>query len=640
MAFKGEMKQIPALRSDEKWSAPSWALMERMLLDTLNQAAVEFVDRYTREDGTLIWRDQWPGMDGSDDPYEGFMYLSLLYAIGGNEEVKKLSVAMWEALTWQWTQYGQIHNEFDGYYDWMHHGEGYLYVYFMGLSDPYSLKNRQRAVKFAHMYTGDDPDAPNYDKEKKLIRSAITGSRGPRFVMTEEDWVTHRDVLDDYLAPYEDIEGVDFASGKCPWTNDTVYKEIIRLMNERMSKGDVPLNLNATGMVTNAFLYTQDAKFKEWVLEYVGAWVERTRLNGGLTPDNVGLSGEIGEYNDGKWWGGYYGYRWPHGVMTVIEPMINAVTNALLLTGDESHLDLARGQLDYNWKLGKEQDGVWVTPNKHFDSGWTDYRGPDAVYPIHLWVASMKDEDLQRVKRIEIADFLKQIDIPGVSGHNPKTRKGTKHYIGNTIPWFMYMQGEFPDYPEQILQANYRLIAQQLDKMRSESGDPAGWDWDDLNSIHKWQEMCPVYMESLVQLMLGAPMHISHGGFQHARIRYYDAVLKRPGLPESVGSLVEALTDTSVTVTLVNLSLFDEREVVLQAGSFGEHSFQQAQLYNEQGELVGTSEVDGKWLSIRLGKGSGVKLELTMKRYAQTPSYETPWEPVADRAPFMNGRQI
>ena len=128
--------------------------MERKLIDTLNEAAVEYVRRYTREDGTIIWRDDWPGMDGSDDPYEAFMNLSLLYVLGGNEEILRLSRLMFDAITWQWTEYGQIHNEFDAYYDWMHHGEGYLYFYFLGLSDPHLLKNRQRAVKFAELIHG------------------------------------------------------------------------------------------------------------------------------------------------------------------------------------------------------------------------------------------------------------------------------------------------------------------------------------------------------------------------------------------------------------------------------------------------------------------------------------------------------
>ena len=64
---------------------------------------------------------------------------------------------------------------------------------------------------------------------------------------------------------------------------------------------------------------------------------ERTRTNGGIVPDNVGPSGEIGELMDGKWWGGYYGWRWPHGYGHLLEPILIAASNALLLTGDEDH---------------------------------------------------------------------------------------------------------------------------------------------------------------------------------------------------------------------------------------------------------------------------------------------------------------
>ena len=61
-----------------------WAHLEREIIDKLNAAAPEFVARYTRSDGSLIWRDVWPSMDGSDDPYEAFMNLALFYSIGGN----------------------------------------------------------------------------------------------------------------------------------------------------------------------------------------------------------------------------------------------------------------------------------------------------------------------------------------------------------------------------------------------------------------------------------------------------------------------------------------------------------------------------------------------------------------------------
>ncbi|MBJ8192510.1 hypothetical protein JDS79_37825, partial [Bacillus cereus] len=106
---------------------------------------------------------------------------------------------------------------------------------------------------------------PNYEHERRLIRSPITGSRGPQFVLTAEDWITHRGILDDYLAPYEDIPGVDFTSGKCEWSNDEIYASVIALMNERMTRGDVPLNLNATGLVTHAFLHFGAEKYRKWV---------------------------------------------------------------------------------------------------------------------------------------------------------------------------------------------------------------------------------------------------------------------------------------------------------------------------------------------------------------------------------------
>ncbi|WNR42965.1 hypothetical protein [Paenibacillus roseipurpureus] len=610
---------------EQRWSPPSWALMERQLFDTLNRAAIEYVQRYTREDGTLIWREDWPGMDGSDDPYEAFMNLSLLYALGGSEEVLRLSRLMFEAVTWQWTQYGQIHEEFDAYYDWMHHGEGSLYFYFQGLSDPHALKNRQRAVRFANLYTGRNAEVGNYDQELELIRSPITGSKGPRFEMTEEDWCTHRGVLDNYLAPFEDIPGVEFASGQCPWSNDEVYAEIIKRMNERKAKGDVPLNLNATGLVTNAYLYTGDEHYARWVLDYLQAWEERTQQNGGITPDNIGLTGKIGEYNDGKWWGGYYGWRWPHGFMTIIEPILNASMNAVLLTGDKQKLDLARQQLDRNWELGCEIEGRWHTPHKHFDAGWTDYRVPRPTYPVFLWTISMAEEDAARVDRIPYNEIYSNIEIPIISGGNRKTGKDTKHYIANTIPWYLFMRGRNTGYPEQILQQNLELIAKQLEKMRSPKGDPFSWDWNHPNSIHQWQEYCPLYYEGLLQMTLGAPMHISHGGLQHARVRYYDSIVRRPGLPQDVAALVDALSDDNMTLTVINVSEFESREIIIQAGSFGEHQFTGYEMYNAQGDLCGQGVLDSKWLHVKLASGSGAKLKLSMRRYVNTPSYETPW---------------
>ncbi|UJR12474.1 hypothetical protein I4U23_016649 [Adineta vaga] len=123
------------------------------------------------------------------------------------------------------------------------------------------MQVHQPAFNFAKMYIVEDEQTKNYDKQLKLIRSPIPSNREPRFVFTTEDWSIHRDILDDYLAPYEDIPDVDFIGGKCAWLNDEIYTNIIKLMNERMTRGDMPLNLNATCLVIQAFLYSGEEKY-------------------------------------------------------------------------------------------------------------------------------------------------------------------------------------------------------------------------------------------------------------------------------------------------------------------------------------------------------------------------------------------
>jgi hypothetical protein len=632
---------LPSIPINARTSPPQWAVLERAIIHTLNSAALEFVARYTRDDGTLIWRNGWPGMDGSDDPYEAFMYLALFYSIGGDESVYEAARKMWDAITWQWTQYGQIEREFDGYYDWMHHGESNLFHYFFGLTKPDSVVDRQRADRFARMYTGEDPLAPNYDPKLGIIRASQSGSRGPRMVVTAEDLGTHRGVLDGYHPPFEDLSTVPFPATSTPWNDDEVFAEIIVKMNERTTRGDVPLNMNATGQMAHAFMYSGDETLRTWVLDYIARWKKRADENDGILPDNVGLSGEVGEYLDGKWWGGHYGWRWPHGFMTIIEPTVNANLNALLLTGDASHLALARQQLDVNFSLGHDENGQWMVPYKHFDSGWTDFRPANPFHAIHLWARSLADEDRARVERVARTTDWTEVRYPIVP-------LSAKHFNVNTLPWYEYVTGTNPDFPIRALEANVALIEQQLRRMRSADGDPRGFDTIhhidghtealdlqiDGYAIHIWQEFNPVYFESLVQLMWGAPMHISHGGLQHATVRYFDSEARRPGLPDSVGALVHKIEPGFVELELVNLDQTSGRRVIVQAGSFGEHRF----LAATTGEGAPLT-VDGRWLEVVLEPGSGATLRITMERYVNQPSYETPWSRREDWDPLITPRE-
>ena len=606
---------------------PEWAQSQQELIINLTAAVEEFVARYVRDDGTLIWRDSWPGMDGSDDPYEGFQYFPLFYALTGNQRIYELGRKIWDGITWQWTEYGQIHREFDGYYDWMHHGEANLYHYFFGLTKPNSLQDRTRAVRFAKMYNGEDSDAQNYDSALGIIRAPMSGSRGPRFETTHEDWITHRGVLDSYHAPFEDMTTSPFELGTCNWSNDEVYEEVVRLMNERMTKGDVPLNMNASGQMTHAFMYTADSSFTTWVVDYLNRWRQRAIDNGGIIPDNVGLTGKVGEYLEGKWWGGHYGWRWPHGLFTIIEPIVNIVSNAVLMTGDDSYFALAREQIDTNFSMGKEIDGVWHTPNKHFDSGWTDFRPANPYHAIHLWFRSLSDDDQERVERCRGALDWQKVSI----AEKPFS---VKHYNTNTIPWYEFITGNLPDYPDQVLSANKRLLDQQLARLRSDHGDPKVWDTveqindfpDSLSmqvdgyAIHAWQEFNPLYFESLVQLQWGAPMHISHGGFQFASVRYFNPETKTPGLPMGVSALVSHVDQTGMSLTLANVGS-ERTHVILQAGAFGEHTFVSA--FQNQGQEI---SVDGPWCEIEVPGESSVSLDLKISRHSRVASYATPFE--------------
>ena len=606
---------------------PEWAHSQQELITNLTAAVEEFVARYVRDDGTLIWRDSWPGMDGSDDPYEGFQYFPLFYALTGNQRIYELGRKIWDGITWQWTEYGQIHREFDGYYDWMHHGEANLYHYFFGLTKPNSLQDRTRAVRFAKMYNGEDPDAQNYDSALGMIRAPMSGSRGPRFETTHEDWITHRGVLDSYHAPFEDMTTSPFELGTCNWSNDEVYEEVVRLMNERMTKGDVPLNMNASGQMTHAFMYTADSSFTTWVVDYLNRWRQRAIDNGGIIPDNVGLTGIVGEYLEGKWWGGHYGWRWPHGLITIIEPIVNIVSNAVLMTGDDSYFALAREQIDTNFSMGKEIDGVWHTPNKHFDSGWTDFRPANPYHAIHLWFRSLSDDDQERVERCRGALDWQKVSV----AEKPFS---VKHYNTNTIPWYEFITGNLPDYPDQVLSANKRLLDQQLARLRSDHGNPRVWDSveqindfpDSLSmqvdgyAIHAWQEFNPLYFESLVQLQWGAPMHISHGGFQFASVRYFNPETKSPGLPMGVSALVSHVDQTGMSLTLANVGS-ELTHVILQAGAFGEHTFVSA--FQNQGQEI---SVDGPWCEIEVPGESSISLDLKISRHSRVPSYATPFE--------------
>ena len=144
----------------------------------------------------------------------------------------------------------------------------------------------------------------------------------------------------------------------------------------------------------------------------------------------------------------------------------------------------------------------------------------------------------------------------------------SKHGGGHEAAWTAYLGGEYPDYPVDILRHNHAQVYQRLAFMRDDQQDPA--TYGDCVSAGAQSHHC----RGLGAIDDGCPaLHVQNGGLLMARLRYFDPQRHRPGLPLDVAALVESLADERAVLHLVNLHPTEEREVLLQAGAFGEHSF-------------------------------------------------------------------
>ena len=193
-----------------------------------------------------------------------------------------------------------------------------------------------------------------------------------------------------------------------------------------------------------------------------------------------------------------------------------------------------------------------------------------------------------------------------------------------------------------MLRHNLAQVHQRLAFMRDDRQDPATYgDW-------YLQVRNPVTVEGLLQLTMGGPLYLYNGGLQMARLRYFDCQRRRAGLPRDVAALVEVLEEDRVVVQLANLSATESREMVVQAGVFGEHCFTSASWQQRrplsaeeaaagqahegqfrevvQGQLEDrVVEVKDRQFTLSLAPGAGIRLDLGMERFACEPSYSVPW---------------
>ncbi|MFI7336896.1 hypothetical protein ACIBUY_03015 [Streptomyces sp. NPDC050085] len=616
---------------------PGWAVAQRALFDLLDHAWRRFARDFTGPDGRLDYTGRLSTRDGVDDFYEVFFNWPQLYLLGGADDLLPAAERHWAGVTTQLTELGMLHDEFERGYDWFHQGESLLLFYFLCMAAP--DRWAERALRFADLYV--DPAHGNYDPGHRIITRPHNGSDPTRLGLFDGDvypWLPQE--ADTYGYPLDWLP--EAGGGPYPLSADP---RLGPRMRDRTGAGDTAVNLAATGLVLNAWILSGDERYRNWIVEYVDAWRERTEANGRLVPDNVSPDGTVGGLLEDRWYGGHYGWSWPHGWHSVGHAACVAALAAATVTGDDTYLSLVATSLDEligrgrvmpfsesdsslppKWEAELGPDVHTPTlhlPFRHGDLGWFDYNPATLPVPMALWHHTGSAEDRARLERLRKAE-----------GFDWRTVRPfrAKEESGHEKAWFAFLAGDDPDYPQRILaaaQAQVRHRLRRMDRYRGREVDEA--------DIHVWQQCNPVVTEALVQLTWGGPQVLYGGGLQQARLRYHDADAGRPGLPPDVAALITAIAPEATTVELVNLSPDAERTVVVQAGAFAEHTITAVRHtacaddawigdlydYGHTEPTVTETQVacDSAHLTVRLPASTRVRVTLALRLRSRTPSY-------------------
>lgn len=620
-----EIRQELTLHVKSPMLAPSWALLERELLKQNSLAVEEFARKFVDDRGYLLHTPRWGTLDGPDDAIETYWNWTLLHALGGSDSVLDLYKKGQEG---HWKQYNELRTklttlatngayvrEFITQSDWFHTGEGMRAFLLMGLSAPNDELYRQRMRRFAHMYMGEDPDAPNYDPQHKILKSMWTGSLGPMLrKATTYDWVG-----DPVPGKFHLLHN---PAGRGRMLDlEANYKKMLAHCDEYLdSTGDNFLNLASTILGLNAYALTGEEKYRKWALDYAGAWRQRAEQNGGMIPSTIGLDGKPGGEHKGQWWKGTYGWNF-----TIFDGELGQIAhrnyftdgtfpgfgNALLLSGDQGFVNVLRKQMELVYAQKKVENGRVLLPRMYGDPRGYKYDGApqwyqwgpqlhtDRLAEIYFW--SMDRKDLEGVP---IADKY-EITAAGRGGYGETDR---------TAQWLGFLDGKIADFPQKALQSDLARVRRRVEMIRSDQTTADSRLADYLLDLN------PATTDGLTNLTLGGYFARGRIWVLHSRFRYFDPEKRRAGLPEDVGALVEKLGPDSATVTFVNTNQLQPREVVVQAGGYGEHRFDAVTMGGK------TTAFSGPVVTVRLEPGAGSRIDFKMTRYANKPTFAFPWD--------------
>ena len=593
----GTMRSQVPLQITKPMSPPEWAFMERALLLESARLFEKYADKYINPNtGYMEIVENWGGIDGPDDVMENWYNCSLLYALGAPKSTLDLFNFIWNGHIDQFTELGMYYKEFVTSFDWEHTGEGIAPFLLLPISDPEDWRTQDRIVRFADFYTGRDTSAHNYDPEHKIIRSIHNGSKGVRLTATVEDWG----------GPRADREFWE------EWT--------------REMRGDVPINFLTTSLVLNAYILTGDEHYKNWIEEYMGAWAERTIANGGMIPTIVGLSGKVGEGWGGNWYGGMMGWDFSFGGWFILgRGMRVGFNNAYFASGSLDFLNVLRKQGELLLENRERQaDGRMFFRNKFGGSGWYDLiRIPshqsaffEALFAdIYLW--SLEKEDLNR-----FYDACQLDDSRRRNERNWVYEYEGQFDGGNEVTWIDFLQGNYPDYPEKILDDSFERTRLSAERLRNDNSTE-----DERQSDSPHRKGIKVTSAALVNLTMGGAVPLWSGALLYCQLRYFDPDRRRPGLPDDVAALVTKITKEYVQVVLVNINQTESRDIIVQTGAYGENQITRVE-YNGK-----TFPVNKRYFPARLAPGAGAEFTIYRNRFVNKPTFAFPWH--GDRVPVQ-----
>ena len=503
-----------------------------------------------------------------------------------------------------------------------------------------------------------------------MFRSGYFGVNGPAYDRFKRPYILSH-WMDPYGLPFYDVEGVhtywDLAT-------EEGAAAMGKAFDERLSHCDTITSLLSTSLAVNAYMVSGEPEYKDFVLDYVGAWRERGE-GYEYMPDNAGPNGIVGETLGGRWYGSHYGYTLPHGYWFVEDALIVGGENERFFTGNKDSLGWARklyNTLIEKYAVARPDGGVDI-PLKHADEGsdieyvgrknaphvslelkfdqdprhvhyeqvdgWYEFGPPHASHWGHIYADSRSKEDAAQIERILTPEKLK------ISNKNISA----KYKGGQDGAYVQYLEGKYPTYPEEIMTHAINLFYRQAKILEDEkNGVSAGFGYEPDNE-YEWKilkEMTeeinkrhgihfdqtvmhsyfqtfllyrtPLSMECLLNLAMGAMTPVYNGGMIHAQLRYFDPEANRPGLTDGIAALVSSISDEGITVTFANTDPFAAHKIILQGGAYGEHELVSITCDGQ------TQEVGGKWAELTVGAGSVVEMQIAMKHYAYEPSLEEP----------------